>query len=82
MCADSDIEKENLFLEGFPVKKPVLQGQSAEITELSISGASVLASSGTSSKQIIKYLDHEFSVQFRPEVIENTLLYWLSIPHI
>ena len=81
LCTYSIIGKGE-FLEGFPVNQPVLQGHSAEITDLSNPGASVLASSETCSIQIIKYLDHAFSVQFHPEAIKNTLQDWLSIPQI
>ena len=81
LCADRVNGKEN-FLEGFPINKPVLQGHSAEITDLSIPGVSVLASSETCSIQILKYLGHAFSVQFHPEVTKNTLEDWLSIPQI
>ena len=70
------------FLREFPTHQSVLQGHSAEITNLPANGVSVLASSKVCSIQVIQYLNHAFSVQFHPEAIENTLHDWLSIPQI
>ena len=43
---------------------------------------SVLASSDNCSIQALSYLNHAFSVQFHPEVIDDTIQNWITIPKI
>ena len=42
----------------------------------------VLASSDSCSIQALSYLNHAFSVQFHPEVVDNTIQNWITIPKI
>ena len=60
----------------------VLQGHSAEISNLSNKEVTVLASSGDCSIQALAYSSHAFSVQFHPEVVNETIQDWISIPKI
>ena len=60
----------------------VLQGHSAEIANFSKKEVSVLASSENCSIQALSYLNHAFSVQFHPEVVDETIHSWISIPKI
>ncbi len=60
----------------------VLQGHSAEISNFSKKNVSVLASSENCSIQALSYLNHAFSVQFHPEVVDDTIQNWITIPKI
>ena len=60
----------------------VLQGHSAEISDLSNKEVTVLASSGDCSIQALAFSNHAFSVQFHPEVVNETIQDWISIPKI
>ena len=60
----------------------VLQGHSAEISNFSKKKVSVLASSDNCSIQALSYLNHAFSVQFHPEVVDETIQNWITIPKI
>ena len=71
----------NLF-RNFSDDMLVLQGHSAEISNFSKEKVSVLASSGNCSTQALSYLNHAFSVQFHPEVIDDTIQNWITIPKI
>ena len=42
----------------------------------------MLASSRDCSIQALSYLNHAFSVQFHPEVVNETIEDWISIPKI
>ena len=42
----------------------------------------MLASSDNCSIQALSYLNHAFSVQFHPEVVDKTIQNWMSIPKI
>ena len=42
----------------------------------------MLASSDNCSIQALSYLKHAFSVQFHPEVVDETIQSWISIPKI
>ena len=71
----------NLF-RNFPEDIRVLQGHSAEVSNFSKKNLSVLASSDNCSIQALSYLNHAFSVQFHPEVLDKTIQSWISIPKI
>ena len=71
----------NLF-RNFSEDMRVLQGHSAEISNFSKKKVSVLASSDSCSIQALSYLNHAFSVQFHPEVIDDTIQNWITIPKI
>ena len=60
----------------------VLQGHSAEISDLSNKEVTVLASSRDCSVQALAFSNHAFSVQFHPEVVNETIQDWISIPKI
>ena len=72
----------NNLLRNFSEDTLVLQGHSAEISNLSDKAVTVLASSSDCSIQALSYLNHAFSVQFHPEVINKTIKDWISIPKI
>jgi len=72
----------NNILKNFSEEMLVLQGHSAEISDLSNKGVTVLASSKDCSIQALSYLNHAFSVQFHPEVVNKTIQDWISIPEI
>ena len=72
----------NNLLRGFSHDMRVLQGHSAEISSFSKKEVSVLASSENCSIQALSYLKHAFSVQFHPEVVDETIQNWISIPKI
>ncbi len=71
----------NLF-RNFSEDMRVLQGHSAEISNFSKKKVSVLASSDNCSIQALSYLNHAFSVQFHPEVIDDTIQNWITNPKI
>ena len=60
----------------------VLQGHSAEISDLSNKEVTVLASSGDCAIQALAFSNYAFSVQFHPEVVSETIQDWISIPKI
>ena len=72
----------NNLLTKFSEDMLVLQGHSAEISDLSNKEVTVLASSENCSIQALSYLNHAFSVQFHPEVVDETIKDWISIPKI
>ncbi len=72
----------NNLLKNFSKDMLVLQGHSAEISDLSNKAVTVLASSSDCSIQALSYLNHAFSVQFHPEVVNETIQDWISIPKI
>ena len=72
----------NNLLRNFSKDMLVLQGHSAEIFDLSNKAVTVLASSSDCSIQALSYLNHAFSVQFHPEVVNETIQDWISIPKI
>ena len=72
----------NNLLRNFSEDMLVLQGHSAEIANFSKKDVSVLASSDNCSIQALSYLNHAFSVQFHPEVVDETIQNWISIPKI
>jgi GMP synthase-like glutamine amidotransferase len=72
----------NNLLSNFSDDMLVLQGHSAEISNFSKKEVSVLASSDNCSIQALSYLNHAFSVQFHPEVVDETIRNWISIPKI
>ena len=72
----------NNLLRNFSEDMLVLQGHSAEIANFSKKEVSVLASSDNCSIQALSYLNHAFSVQFHPEVVDETIQSWISIPKI
>ena len=72
----------NNLLRNFSEDMRVLQGHSAEISNFSKKKVSVLASSDSCSIQALSYLNHAFSVQFHPEVIDDTIQNWITIPKI
>ena len=72
----------NNLLTNFSEEMLVLQGHSAEISDLSNKEVTVLASSENCSIQALSYLNHAFSVQFHPEVVDETIKDWISIPKI
>ena len=72
----------NNLLRDFAQDIHVLQGHSAEVSNFSKKEVSILASSDNCSIQGLSYLNHAFSVQFHPEVIDETILNWISIPKI
>ena len=72
----------NNLLRNFSEDIIVLQGHSAEISNFSKKEVSVLASSDNCSIQALSYLNHAFSVQFHPEVVDETIQSWISIPKI
>ena len=72
----------NNLLTKFSEEMLVLQGHSAEISDLSNKAVTVLASSSDCSIQALSYLNHAFSVQFHPEVVNGTIQDWISIPKI
>ena len=72
----------NNLLRNFSEDTLVLQGHSAEISDLSDKAVTVLASSSDCSIQALSYFNHAFSVQFHPEVINKTIKDWISIPKI
>ena len=72
----------NNLLSNFSEDMLVLQGHSAEISNFSKKEVSVLASSDNCSIQALSYLNHAFSVQFHPEVVDETIQNWISIPKI
>ncbi len=72
----------NNLLRNFSEDMLVLQGHSAEISNFSKKEVSVLASSDNCSIQALSYLNHAFSVQFHPEVCDETIQSWISIPKI
>ena len=72
----------NNLLTKFSEEMLVLQGHSAEISDLSDKAVNVLASSSDCSIQALSYLNHAFSVQFHPEVVNETIQDWISIPKI
>ena len=72
----------NNLLRNFSEDMLVLQGHSAEIANFSKKEVSVLASSDNCSIQALSYLNHAFSVQFHPEVVDETIQKWISIPKI
>ena len=72
----------NNLLKNFSKDMLVLQGHSAEISDISNKAVTVLASSSDCSIQALSYLNHAFSVQFHPEVVNETIQDWISIPKI
>ena len=72
----------NNLLKNFSKDMLVLQGHSAEISDLTNKAVTVLASSSDCSIQALSYLNHAFSVQFHPEVVNETIHDWISIPKI
>ena len=72
----------NNILMNFSEDMSVLQGHSAEISNFSKKEVSVLASSDNCSIQALSYLNHAFSVQFHPEVVDDTIQNWITIPKI
>ncbi len=72
----------NNLLTNFSEDMHVLQGHSAEISNFSKKEVLVLASSDNCSIQALSYLNHAFSVQFHPEVVDETIQDWISIPKI
>ena len=72
----------NNLLRDFGQDIHVLQGHSAEISNFSKKEVLVLASSDNCSIQALSYLNHAFSVQFHPEVDDETIQDWISIPKI
>ena len=72
----------NNLLSNFSEDMLVLQGHSAEISNFSKKEVSILASSDNCSIQALSYLNHAFSVQFHPEVVDETIQNWMSIPKI
>ena len=72
----------NNLLKNFSEDEWVLQGHSAEISNFSEKDVSVLASSDNCYVQALSYLNHAFSVQFHPEVVDETIQNWISIPKI
>ena len=70
------------LLKNFSKDMLVLQGHSAEISDLSNTAVTVLASSSDCPVQALSYLNHAFSVQFHPEVVNETIQDWISIPKI
>ena len=60
----------------------VLQGHSAEIAHISHKAVTVLASAKNCSIQALSFLNHAFSVQFHPEVVDDTIQNWITIPKI
>ena len=75
VCSDN-------LLTNFSEEMLVLQGHSAEVSDISNKAVNVLASSENCSIQALSYLNHAFSVQFHPEVVNETIGDWLSIPKI
>ena len=75
VCSDN-------LLKNFSEDTLVLQGHSAEVADISNEAVNVLASSKNCSIQALSYLNHAFSVQFHPEVVNETIKDWLSIPKI
>ena len=78
---NQEFSSNNLFRD-FVQDMPVLQGHSAEISNFSKKEVSILASSDNCSIQALSYLNHAFSVQFHPEVVDETIQNWMSIPKI
>ena len=76
-----EFSSNNLFRD-FAQDMRVLQGHSAEISNFSKKKVSILASSDNCSIQALSYLNHAFSVQFHPEVVDETIQNWMSIPKI
>ena len=76
-----EVYSNNLF-RNFSEDMRVLQGHSAEISNFSKEKIKVLASSDSCSIQALSYLNHAFSVQFHPEVVDETIQSWISIPKI
>jgi len=76
-----EFSSNNLF-RNFVQDMPVLQGHSAEISNFSKKEVSILASSDKCSIQALSYLNHAFSVQFHPEVVDETIQNWMSIAKI
>ncbi len=76
-----EVYSNNLF-RNFSVDMRVLQGHSAEISNFSKEKIKVLASSNSCSIQALSYLNHAFSVQFHPEVVDDTIQNWITIPKI
>ena len=72
----------NNLLSDFSEDMLVLQGHSAEISKLCNKEVSVLASSDNCPIQALSYSTHAFSVQFHPEVVDETIQNWISIPKI
>ena len=72
----------NNILKNFSEELLVMQGHSAEISNLSNKEVRVLATSDDCSIQALSYLKHAFSVQFHPEVVNETIEDWISIPKI
>ena len=72
----------NNLLRNFSEDMLVLQGHSAEISNLPNKEVSVLASSDNCPIQALSYSNHAFSVQFHPEVVDETIQKWISIPKI
>ena len=81
ICVNREFYSDNL-LKDFAQDMRVLQGHSAEISNFSKKEVSVLASSDNCSIQALSYLNHAFSVQFHPEVVDETIQKWISIPKI
>ena len=81
ICLSQEVCSNNL-LRNFSEDMLVLQGHSAEISYLSNKAVTVLASSRDCSIQALSYLNHAFSVQFHPEVVNETIEDWISIPKI
>ena len=78
----SQKECSNNLLSKFSNDMLVLQGHSAEISDLSNNEVTVLASSGDCAIQALAFSNHAFSVQFHPEVVNETIQDWISIPKI
>ena len=72
----------NNLLRDFSDDLLVLQGHSAEIAHFSQKAVTVLACSENCPIQLLSYLNHAFSVQFHPEVVNETIEDWISIPKI
>ncbi len=72
----------NNLLKNFSEDNWVLQGHSAEISNFSKKKVSVLASSDNCSIRALSYSNHAFSVQFHPEVVDETIQNWISVPKI
>ena len=74
------------FLEdNRPVRVPVCRKEvwiRCLLSNLSNKEVSVLASSDNCPIQALSYSNHAFSVQFHPEVVDETIQKWISIPKI
>ena len=65
-----------------PIYSTVSAAAVSEASDLSNTAVTVLASSSDCPVQALSYLNHAFSVQFHPEVVNETIQDWISIPKI